>query len=98
MPSVDEVARPPERADDVVDPVAGSERHEVGRALADRLDHEHDRSLRRVAFGNRERDAFGARAEPDDDELTGLAHSATRGASTTSRCTSADSFVLEITS
>ena len=69
----DEIARPAERTDDVVDPVAGSQRHQIGRALADRLDDEDDRALCRVAVGDRERDAFGAGTEPDDDELTGLA-------------------------
>ena len=70
----DKIARPAERTDDVVDLVAGSERHQIGRALADRLDDEHDRALRRVAVGDRERDAFGAGTEPDDDELTRLAY------------------------
>ena len=36
--------------------------------------------------------------EPDDHELTGLAYRGDPGRLTTSRCTSADSFVLEITS
>ena len=69
----DEITRPAERTDDVVDVVAGSERHEIGRALPDRLNDENDRSLCRVTLGDRERDALGAGTEPHDHELTGLA-------------------------
>ena len=75
----DEIARPTERTDDVVDLVAGGERHEIGRALADRLDDEHDRALVGVAVGDRERDAFRAGTEPNDHELTGLARPRRRG-------------------
>ena len=51
----------------------GCELDQIGRALADRLDDQHDRSGCRVGLGDRERDAFRAGPEPDDDELAGPA-------------------------
>ncbi len=70
----DQIGRAAEWADDVVDRITGCERHEICGALAHRLDDEIDRPGCRVAVGNRQRYALGARTEPHDDELTGLTH------------------------
>ena len=65
----DQVAWPAQRTDDVVDPISGREADEVGCALSNRLDHDHDRAFVGVAVGDRQRNALRAGAESNDDEL-----------------------------
>jgi hypothetical protein len=85
------------RARDVVDVVAGSERHQIRRALADPLDDEHNRSSCKSLSAI----VSGMRSAPGPSRTVtnwpGWRTVATRGALTTSLCTSGDSFVLDIT-
>ena len=62
-----------ERTHHVGDVVACVQPAQFGRRVADRLHHQRNRSLHRVAVCNRERDAFALLAHTHDDEVAGTA-------------------------
>jgi hypothetical protein len=71
--ALDQLGGMAEGTADVLDGLAGLERHQLLGAAAHGLDDQADGAGGHVDVGDGERDALGARAEADDDELARLA-------------------------
>ena len=69
----DQFRRMAQRPGDILDGLAGLQRHQFPRALAHGLDDQRDGAGGRIGIGDGQRDAFRARPAADDDKLPGPA-------------------------